>query len=156
MRVYLVRHGQAKPPTLDPQRGLTDKGVAEIEKIADLLRPQQLGLEAIWHSGKTRARQTAELLAAAISARQGLIEQAGLAPGDPPEHLSRAIERQAGDLMIVAHQPLVGKVAGLLLTGDARGLAVEVATGSVICLDRAQDAGAWHLEWMLVPDLLEV
>ena len=39
MRVYLVQHGRAKSEEEDPQRRLTDKGIGEVEKVADFLRP---------------------------------------------------------------------------------------------------------------------
>ena len=67
MHVYLVQHGQSKSEEEDPQRGLTDKGMSEVQKVADFLRPLEFEVDAVWHSGKARAQQTTELLARAIS-----------------------------------------------------------------------------------------
>ena len=63
MRLYLVQHGQAKSEELDPQRGLTEQGVQDVERLAAFLKPLSLAVQVVWHSGKTRAAQTAEILA---------------------------------------------------------------------------------------------
>lgn len=60
MRLYLVQHGQAFPATEHPDRPLTDLGQREVETVAALLARGQSCLARIVHSGKTRARQTAE------------------------------------------------------------------------------------------------
>ena len=51
MKVYLVQHGEAKSEKEDPQRNLTDKGIDEVQKVANFLRPLKLTVNAIWHSG---------------------------------------------------------------------------------------------------------
>jgi phosphohistidine phosphatase len=61
VRVYLVQHGRAKSEEEEPQRRLTDKGIGEVQKVAVFLRPLELRIDAVWHSGKARAQQTAEL-----------------------------------------------------------------------------------------------
>jgi phosphohistidine phosphatase SixA len=38
MKVYLVQHGVSSPEDEDPQKGLTSKAVADIEKIARFIR----------------------------------------------------------------------------------------------------------------------
>ena len=78
MRVYLVQHGESRPEEEDPQRSLTDEGVRNVEKIARFLRPLGLKLETIWHSGKPRAQQTAELLADAVPSSQGILPRTAL------------------------------------------------------------------------------
>ena len=80
MRVYLVQHGRAKSKEEDPQRRLTDKGIGEVQKVADFLRPLELRIDAVWHSGKARAQQTAELLAEAVSDRDRVVQREGLGP----------------------------------------------------------------------------
>ena len=66
MCVYLVQHGESKSEEEDPQRRLTDKGIGEVQNVADFLRPLKLAVDAIWHSDKARAQQTGELLAGAV------------------------------------------------------------------------------------------
>jgi phosphohistidine phosphatase SixA len=35
MRVYLIQHGESKSEEKDPQRRLTDKGIDEVQAVAD-------------------------------------------------------------------------------------------------------------------------
>ena len=96
MRVYLVQHGESRPEEEDPQRRLTDEGVRNVQNVARFLRPLGLKLETIWHSGKHRAQQTAEILAGAVSTSQGMRQRNGLAAKDPVAPVKQAIEQSAG------------------------------------------------------------
>ena len=152
MRVYLVQHGEARPEEEDPQRRLTDEGFRNVQKVADFLRPLGLKLETIWHSGKDRARQTAEILGGALSASQGLLQRDGLAPKDPVAPVKQAIEQSVGDLMIVGHLPFLGKLASLLVADSQEPEIVAFKFGCVVCLERPE-GGRWKLAWMIVPAL---
>jgi phosphohistidine phosphatase len=153
MRVYLVQHGESRPEEEDPQRSLTDEGVRNVQNIARFLRPLGLKLETIWHSGKHRAQQTAEILAGAVSASQGILQRNGLAPKDPVAPVKQAIEESVGDLMIVGHLPFLGKLAALLVADSEETEVVAFRFGCVVCVERVED-GAWKLAWMIVPALL--
>ena len=61
MRLYLVQHGKATPKEEDPDRPLTESGQEEVEAMADFIHPLELQIGQMWHSGKTRAKQTARL-----------------------------------------------------------------------------------------------
>lgn len=153
MRVYLVQHGESKSEEEDPQRRLTGEGVRNVQKVAQLLRPLGLKLEAIWHSDKDRARQTAEILAGAVSVTQGMVQRNDLAPKDPVAPLKQTIEQSAGDLMIVGHLPFLGKLAALLMEGSEETEIVAFRFGCVVCVERTEHA-QWKLAWMIVPALL--
>ncbi len=103
----------------------------------------------IWHSGKTRARQSAELLSVGTAPQP----REGLAPNDPTEPWIDALADDGDDLMLVGHQPFVGKLAARLLCGREDGVAVGFAPASACCIERGED-GTWQLAWMLRPELL--
>jgi phosphohistidine phosphatase len=149
VHVYLVQHGQSKSEEEDPQRGLTDKGISEVQKVADFLRPLEFEVDAVWHSGKARAQQTAELLARAISAQDRVVQREGLGPKDQVATTKQALERTGGDVMIVGHLPFLGKLAALLVIGSV----VEFQYGSVVCIERHHE-GKWKIAWMILPALL--
>jgi phosphohistidine phosphatase len=153
MRVYLVQHGESKPEEEDPQRRLTDEGFRNVQKVAQFLRPLGLKLETIWHSGKDRAQQTAEILAGAVFASQGLLQRNGLAPKDPVAPVKQSIEQSVGDLMIVGHLPFLGKLAALLVADNEETEIVAFKFGCVVCIEHIGD-GRWKLMWMVVPALL--
>ena len=156
MQIYLVQHGEAKPEEIDPERRLTENGARAVQKVANFLRTSSGSLEVdtIWHSGKPRAQQTAELLRLATSAGEGaLMQHDGLAPKDAVEPIKRELEQENSNVMIVGHLPFLGRLVALLLTGNADNDVVAFQFGCVVCLNR-DDAGRWKLEWMMVPKLL--
>ncbi len=153
MRVYLVQHGQSKSEEEDPQRRLTEKGIGEVKKVADFLRSLELKVDAVWHSGKARAQQTAELLAEAASARDRVVQREGLGPKDQVAPTKQALEKTGGDVMIVGHLPFLSKLVALLVTGSEANEIVEFQFGCVVCIERRDD-GKWKIAWMIPPELL--
>jgi phosphohistidine phosphatase len=153
MQIYLVQHGEAKPEELDPERRLTESGARAVQKVADFLRMSGgVEVDAIWHSGKLRAQQTAELLAPCTRAG-GVMHHDGLAPKDAVEPIKQELEQGNSNVMIVGHLPFLGRLAALLLTGNPDNDVVTFQFGCVVCL-KPEDAGKWRLEWMIVPKLL--
>ena len=67
MDLYLVQHAEAKPKEEDPERSLTDVGSENAERMAAWAARAGVRVEQIRHSGKKRAEETAEILAAALS-----------------------------------------------------------------------------------------
>lgn len=151
-RVYLVQHGEAKREEEDPQRPLTERGRAEVEQVAAWLARAAVPVDAIEHSGKLRAQQTAELLAAALRPAGGVRAVSGLAPRDDVRPVAERLGQGDERLMLVGHLPFMSRLASLLLVGDPERELVRFRYGGVVCLER-QDAG-WRLVWMVTPDLV--
>jgi phosphohistidine phosphatase len=154
MRIYLVQHGEAKSEQEDSRRTLTEKGIGEVQKVAEFLRPLAPAVDTVWHSGKARAQQTAELLAQALGAQDRVVVREGLGPKDPVAATKEALEHTGGDVMIVGHLPFLGKLVALLVTGREELEMVEFQYGSVVCLER-RDGGSWKVGWMITPGLLQ-
>ena len=155
MRIYLLRHGEAKGEDQDPQRHLTEKGIREVRKVAELLRPLDLKVKAIWHSGKARAAQTAEVVAGAMTSEEGVTQRGGLAPNDPVQPVLDAVRNVDGDLMVVGHLPFLGKLASALVIGDEGTALLSIASAGLVCLESGEEEG-WQVAWMVVPELLSV
>ncbi|RLC93102.1 MAG: phosphohistidine phosphatase SixA [Chloroflexi bacterium] len=152
MEVYLVQHGEAKSEAEDPGRPLTDKGRSDVELVAT--RVGCLGLEVtrILHSGRLRARQTAELIADQVMPPCGVAEQEGLGPSDSPEKAKQLVLEAQEPLMIVGHLPHLSRLASSLVVGDPTKEVVGFTMGGVVCL-RSVDGG-WVVAWALVPGLI--
>ncbi|HWH77607.1 MAG TPA: phosphohistidine phosphatase SixA, partial [Candidatus Binatus sp.] len=85
MNLYLMRHGiavAANDPAVghDSERPLTNKGVKRMRRAARGLRRLKIPFDAILTSPVLRARQTAEIVAAALCMEASLEEISGLAP----------------------------------------------------------------------------
>ena len=152
MRLYLVQHGDSLPKEADPDRSLSEKGRADVTQLAAFLKGRVRAARVI-HSGKTRARQTAELLAAAIAPDQKIEVLSGISPMDPTEPVAEQVQHWNEDTLIVGHLPFMGKLVARLVHGAEEPGIVAYQPGSVACLERSDD-GRWTVVWMLRPELL--
>lgn len=147
MFVYLVRHGDAKAEEVDPERPLSDRGWAEVERVARHVGQLRLPLAEIRHSDKLRARQTAQTFAKFLNPTSGVREARGLNPMDDPAIARDDIETFPESLMLVGHLPHLGRLAQSLLGIDQEIFAFPPA--AVVCLVRS--TRGWLLEWILTP-----
>ena len=154
MRVYIVRHGKAASSDVDPQRGLTQAGRAQVEKVAGHLKSLNLSVDCVWHSGKTRAEQTAESLGRALNPPGGVVAVSGLDPKDDVRPVAEALEREAQPVMLVGHLPFLERLAGRLLVGDEERSPVEFRTAGIVCL--SYEEGRWRVAWVATPEMAGV
>jgi len=152
MRLYLVQHGEAKPAEIDPSRGLTHKGIQDATKVAEFLSKTDFAVHDIFHSGKTRAQETASILAAHIGVKHGLFDAVGLSPNDDPSIWANRLSSLTEDTMLVGHLPHLAKLATRLLCDDPKSPIVNFRNAGVVCLARAYEG--WSVEWMITPNLL--
>ncbi|MGH6944593.1 MAG: phosphohistidine phosphatase SixA [Geminicoccaceae bacterium] len=152
MRLYLVQHGEAVPAAIDPERPLSPSGVEDVRRAAALLATAKVRVPRVLHSGKRRAAETAELLAAAVA--PGTTPEAcpGLDPGEPTDALARQAQGFEEDLMLVGHLPFMARLAARLITGGEDTWAASFVPGTVLCLERMDD-GRWAVAWLLPPEL---
>lgn len=153
MRLYLVQHGEALAKEVDSDRPLSDRGQRDIDRLARFLANCGVRVARVWHSGKTRARQTAELLAAAVAPGMKTGPRAGLAPNDPTEGFAETLATWREDAMVVGHLPFMARLVTRLVTKSDGGTTVAYLPGSLVCLERGED-GAWAIAWMLRPELM--
>jgi phosphohistidine phosphatase len=153
MFLYLVQHGEAKKEEEDPARGLTDRGMQDVRTVSAYVMKMKLRVSQIFHSGKTRAMQTAQLFSDYLKPEKGVSEIDNLAPMDDPEVWAKRIAAMGEDIMIVGHLPYMAKLAGLLLCGDKERMFVDFKMGGIVCL-KGFDDGRWVVEWMIVPEIL--
>ncbi|WP_265533030.1 phosphohistidine phosphatase SixA [Pseudomonas saponiphila] len=118
MKLWVLRHGQAEPHAAsDDQRNLTAHGRQEVLGSAAQLIGQPIS--AIIASPYVRAQQTAQLVRQALGFEGEIRTVPWLTPEANPlqvlEHLDGA-----DNLLLVSHQPLVGKLIGLLQHGHLR------------------------------------
>lgn len=153
MRVYLVRHGEALPKEVDPDRGLSEEGRREAEKVAAFLEGLAIEVESVWESGKKRATETAGIMAAAVRSRNGVERRSGISPNDPVEPIAEKIVSRQGDIMLVGHMPFLGDLASQLVLGRKGLELIRFPAAAVVCLESASQ-GRWAVNWMVVPGIL--
>lgn len=152
MRIYLVQHGKAVDKTAGQDRPLSAEGIQELEEMTDFLMERSLRAAEVWHSGKTRARQTGEILARAFGGAVPLTARAGLDPKAEIKPMVKVLQACTADVVIVGHLPHLSKLAGALLAGNAEAEPVAFRNAGVVCLEKS--ANGWQLCWAVTPELL--
>jgi phosphohistidine phosphatase len=153
VKLYLIQHAKAAPAEIDPDRSLTKEGLRDIRKVAEFIKPLNLHVEYLWHSGKKRAEQTAEVLAEAIKVNKNMTARDGLGPNDDVTALAHELAAAKEDIAIVGHLPFLAKLASLLLIGSESANTVAFKNGGIVCLARSDD-NQWQINWMVIPELL--
>ncbi len=150
--LFLVQHGEAKTKDEDPERPLTGRGAAVVEKMAAWAARAGVKVEEIRHSGKRRAEQTAGILGRHLAPDRGVVAVAGLNPKDDVEPVARELAGRDEPLMLVGHLPFLDRLASHLVAGDPEAAVARFRNAGIVCLER--DAGAWSLLWAVTPKLV--
>ncbi len=138
LTLYLVRHaiaadrGPAWPD--DSKRPLTPDGVKKFRRAARGVADIGVEVDRILTSPLVRARQTAELLAAALPGDPPIVDTRALVPGASYEALVEAVaeHEECGALALVGHEPGIGDLAGRLVGASSP---LEFRKGAVCRID---------------------
>jgi phosphohistidine phosphatase len=157
MRVIVLRHGPAE--SRDPQRWpdderrpLSREGRRSTRDVADGLAVLEPKARTILTSPATRARSTAEIVRERLSAPKPA-EWAELRPEAPTAALLERLARHHDPnetVVLVGHEPQLGELVGLALTGDAVSITrLSRSGGAAVSFSRSVGAGAATLDWKL-------
>jgi len=152
MALYLVQHGQCHPKNVDPEKGLTEEGRAAATRIAGVAKGYGVPVTCILHSGKNRARQTAEIFETALAPSDGLHAKSGLNPLDDVTALAGLIDSKK-DLMLVGHLPFMARLCSWLVTGDPEAPLFQFQNAGIVCLKQHPETKGWIMAWTLMPNI---
>jgi phosphohistidine phosphatase len=138
MRLALVHHADAVGPDVDPQRPLSSRGLEHADRLAAQTKASGFSPASIWHSGKLRARQTAEAFLRACNPFAEFRMVRGLRPDDPPEIMRDALRDEQHDLLVTGHMPHIAALLQLLVADAA-----QFPAHGLVLLER-NDRGIWR------------
>lgn len=150
MRMVLVRHGDALPRDQDPQRGLSPLGRQQAASVGARLAGLGVAVARILHSGKARARQTAEEIASGLPDAPAPEQAEGLRPNDPVEPVVRQILAADQAWLIVSHLPFVQYLTAVLMTHKDQSLP-DFSTGTAVVLERDELNGSFRIAHIIQP-----
>jgi len=148
MFVYLVHHGDAVGPEIDPRRPLSAAGRAVVLKLAVEAARKGVRPTVVWHSGKLRAKQTAEEFWRICNALAEFSATRDLQPDDSPAHMRDRLRGEARDILIAGHYPHLPRLARLLLTGREES-PVTFPQHGVMALETTDEGETWIEKWRL-------
>jgi phosphohistidine phosphatase len=154
MKLFLIQHGEAKSEREDPERSLTEIGEEEVKRISMVAEKLNIRPSRVYHSGKTRAKQTAEIIVSGLKIPDLKIEAVqGLNPNDDVRPWTERISKESEDLMLVGHLPFLDKLTSVLLCGNENARVVLFRYSAIVCLDQKEDK-RWAVRWILTPEMV--
>ena len=145
MRVYLVHHAQTVSSAVDPMRPLSSDGLAHAARLAEALKARGAHPVAMWHSGKLRARQTAEACWRACNPMATYSAVRGLRPEDDPDTMAVTLEAEDRDVLLVGHRPHLPALLHRLITGRRDHGSATFPLHGCVALERV--GGRWQELW---------
>jgi phosphohistidine phosphatase len=149
MRLVLVHHGDAVGPEIDPRRPLSAGGREAVERAAAETAARGVRPAVVWHSGKLRARQTAEAYWRACNALAEFSATRDLQPDDPPWWIRDRLRGETRDTLIAGHFPHLPRLLGLLVTGRDESTSSFPPHG-VVALETEDEGKTWRELWRIV------
>lgn len=154
MALFLVQHGISASKEIDPEKGLTDLGIEETNRIALVAKGYKIPVRKIIHSGKKRAKQTATIYHEALAVKTPMETIFGINPMDDVRSFATTIEA-LGNWMVVGHLPFMERLVSFLTTGTEDIRVYQFQNSGIVCLDiEAEDDNAnWFIKWTLNPNI---
>lgn len=126
MELYIVRHAMEVDHgqiSADADRALSDNGRRRMERATESWRAIGVAVDGILSSPFVRAMQTAEIAGKALRIADRVEACPRLAAGASPEDIIELLGERCDDdhrVMVVGHEPDLGRLVSLLVCGDDR------------------------------------
>ena len=144
MTLFLVHHGDAVGPDVDPRRPLSSRGEEAVVRLASAAAARGARPAVVWHSGKLRARQTAEAFWRACNALAEFSATKDLQPDDPADWIRDRLRGESRDVLIAGHFFHLPRLLALL-TGRPQDFPLH----GVVALETGDDGETWKESWRL-------
>ncbi|MBS1817456.1 MAG: histidine phosphatase family protein [Acidobacteria bacterium] len=144
MRVFLVHHGEAVGPEIDIRRPLSERGREAVERLAAEAAARGVRPAVVWHSGKLRAKQTAEAFWRACNALAEFSASRDLQPDDSPQWMRDRLRFEPRDILIAGHFPHLPGLLALLLGPQVDG---TFPRHGLVVLRTDDEGDTWSEEW---------
>ena len=147
MHLFLVHHGEAVDEAIDALRPLSRAGRAKVDRLAAEAAARGARPAVVWHSGKLRARQTAQAFWTACNALAEFSATRDLQPGDPPQWLRDRLLGETRDILVAGHVPHLPRLRALLAGGNED----DFPAHGVVALMTEDQGVTWREIWRLDP-----
>jgi phosphohistidine phosphatase len=158
MDCVLIRHGIALEPEewegSEENRPLTEKGKKRVRQAAAGLAALNIRPTHLFSSPFVRAYDTARLLRTAVCPSLKVETREELAVGSTPDGLVSFLRALPSEsvVMCVGHEPLLGELASMLLSGKpTQNFPMKKAGAALIHLSGGVKPGQGLLHWWLQP-----
>ena len=132
-------------PEVDPTRPLSPVGREAVSRLAANAAARGAKPAVVWHSGKLRAKQTAEAFWRTCNPFAEFSATRDLQPDDPPDWIRDRLRGESRDIMLAGHYPHLPRLLVLLVGHDSASFPLH----GIVALTRDDDGGTWQEEWRI-------
>jgi len=158
-QLFLIRHGVAEErgdawPD-DAKRPLSEDGIERFQRSARGLARLDVWIDVVLTSPLVRARQTADIVAAAFDPQPSIVTIESLAPGGSYASLVADLEKHGRKtrIALVGHEPGIGEL-GARLIGSRHSFEFKKGAVCRIDVDEIPPVGPGDLRWFLTPKVM--
>jgi phosphohistidine phosphatase len=155
VNIYLIRHGEAEPPSgTKPHelRELTKEGIEAVKASAEFWKKFNLSFDIILSSPLKRAAQTAKLIHDVLEVEHEVVEEISLLNGGLTEDLLSIAEALGmNDIAMVGHQPDIGIHIASMTGSSNTNFKIPPAAIAKINFKDKPKPGNGTLEFLLPP-----
>jgi len=151
MALYLVQHGLSLPKDQDPEQGLSPEGIEATERIAGVAKGYGVRIARIFHSGKKRAHETAQIFQDALCPSSEMLQREGLKPLDDVTAIAADVSNLE-NCMIVGHLPFMARITSYLVVETVDKSVFKFQNSGIVCLEK-EDQPGWFIKWTLMPNI---
>jgi phosphohistidine phosphatase len=141
--LFLVHHGDAVGPEVEPSRPLSPEGRDAVSRLAADAAARGAKPAVVWHSGKLRAKQTAEAFWRACNPFAEFSATKDLQPDDPPDWIRDRLRGESRDVMLAGHYPHLPRLLMLLVGRDAASFPQH----GIVALTSDDEGETWRERW---------
>jgi phosphohistidine phosphatase len=154
--LYLVHHGHAVGPDVDLRRPLSPLGREHVGLLAAEAAARGVKPAVVWHSGKLRARQTADAFWRACNPFAEFAATRDVQPGDPPQWFADRLRGETRDILLAGHFPHLPSLLTLLIAAPGEDVeagehrsAQTFPPHGIVALESHDEGGSWVERWRL-------
>jgi phosphohistidine phosphatase len=114
----------------------------EVESLAHGAAEHGVKPAMIWHSGKLRAKQTAEAFWRACNPLAVISAVRGLQPSDPTVWIVDALQERGespSDIMLVGHFPQLPQLLAHLMSGNKEATPATFPVNGLVALEKPEE-----------------
>lgn len=148
VELYLAHHGLAVGAQEDIRRPLAEAGRQAVERLASAAAARHVKPDLFWHSGKLRAKQTAEIYWRACNALAPLEATRDLQPDDPPTWIADRLRCEPRRILIAGHFPHLPHLLALLVS-RSQDVSATFPMHGLVALETTDEGMTWNERWRL-------
>ena len=123
-----------------------------------MTRKPKIRVDHIYHSGKLRAQQTAEVLARHLGIAEKVEAKEGLDPSDNVAPIKDWLDRLSSDgmrsIVIVGHLPFLDKLTSLLVAGTEDAQVVVIQNAGIVKMVPKSSGSGYSVQCIITPDIV--